>query len=87
MLQLLITGKFYDNSFAPVYVYTMEAQGKFIKRVALMKTLIQSLHEALKPEELQLPPFSPGHIVFVSDNGAILDVVAVASVQPLLEDR
>lgn len=87
MFQFLVTGKMHDQVFAPVYVYTMEAPEKFTSRLTLMKTLINSSREALKPEQLELANFSPGFVVFVSGDGKVIKSTSVEGISPFLADR
>jgi hypothetical protein len=87
MLQLVVTGRRHENAFAPVYVYTAEAPDKFTSRIALMKTLINSIRESFKPKELDLPPFSPGFVIFASATGTIEKVSSVGEVTPFLVDH
>lgn len=87
MLQFLVTGKIFQEKFAPVYVYTLEGPDKFISRIALIKMLINSSREAMKPAELDLPEFSPGVVAFVAADGTVSRFVRVNEVTPFLADR
>ncbi len=88
ILQFLVTGKRLESKFEPIYVYTKEENiDKFIKRIAVMKTLANFVEVTANEYSINLPSFSAGTIIFVGKNHKIEKIIDVKDVTPLLIDR